>query len=385
MKCLAAIAALAVHVFSLNAGAQAPAPPPLQTHEVHPNGSITFRTIAPGARSVGVALDIYAKPLAMTQGENGVWSITTVPLKPEFYGYNLSVDGKTMLDPLNPDVRFNYQYLANQVLVPGQPSAPWELTAIPHGRLDHVRFTTHVAKHLPNDQSAYMVYTPPGYDEHRKGGYPVLYLLHGWSDNETGWTEIGRAEYILDTLIAEHKAVPMIVVMPLGYGDLDFVTHDFAVWGDHAKVMENVRLFEQSLLTEVMPAVEQVYDVAKGRESRAIVGLSMGGLESLTIGLNHTDKFAYVGGMSSAIHDQSFDTMLPALAAPDAAKKADLKLLWVACGTEDGLITPNRAFVAWAKAKGLKPVAVETPGLHIWTVWRDNLVAFAPLLFKGRE
>lgn len=377
------IVALVLAVSAVSA-AQGPPPKPLQSHEIHADGSITFRYLAPAAKSVGVALDIYAKPLAMTQGKDGIWSVTTTPLAPEFYGYDLVVDGLTQLDPLNPDVRFNYQYLANQVMVPAHPAAPWELTEIPHGRLDHIRFTTHVAKNLPNRQSGYVVYTPPGYDERRIGGYPVLYLLHGWSDNETGWTEIGRAEYILDTLIHEHKAVPMVVVMPLGYGNLDFVTHDFSVWGDQAQIAENVQLFQQSLLTEVMPAVERDYHVSSRRENRAIIGLSMGGLESLTIGLNHTDTFAYVGGMSSALTTTRFDPLFPALATPEAVKKTNLRLLWVACGTEDGLITANRAFVTWARAKGLDPVAVETPGLHVWEVWRDNLLHFAPLLFQPK-
>jgi enterochelin esterase family protein len=377
------IAAL-VLAASVVSAAQGPHPPPFQSHQVHTDGSITFRYLAPAAKSVGVALDIYAKPLAMTRGEGGIWSVTTPPLPPEFYGYDLVVDGLTQLDPLNPDVRFNYQFLANQVMVPAHPAAPWELTDIPHGRLDHIRFTTHVAKNMPNNQSGYVVYTPPGYDRQRKGGYPVLYLLHGWSDNETGWTEIGRAEYILDTLIHEHKAVPMVVVMPLGYGNLDFVTHDFSVWGDPAQIAENVQLFQQSLFTEVMPAVERDYNLAKGRDNRAIIGLSMGGLESVTIGLNHTGTFAYVGGMSSALTTASLDPLFPALATPEAVKKANLRLLWIACGTEDSLIRANRAFVAWAKAKGLDPVAVETPGLHVWEVWRDNLLHFAPLLFQSK-
>jgi enterochelin esterase family protein len=377
------IAALVLAASILSA-AQGPPRKPFKSHEVHADGSITFRYLAPAAKSVGVALDIYAKPLPMVAGEGGIWSVTTPPLAPEFYGYDLQVDGLTQLDPLNQDVRFNYQYLANQVMVPAHPAAPWELTDIPHGRLDHVRFTTHIAKNLPNNQSGYMVYTPPGYDEHRKGGYPVLYLLHGWSDDETGWTAIGRAEYILDTLIQQHKAVPMIVVMPLGYGDLDFVTHGFDVWNDPAKIVPNTRLFGEELLTEIMPAVEHAYNVAKGRENHAIIGLSMGGLESLTIGLNHTDTFAYVGGMSAAIHNTDPDKALPGYAQPDAAKLANLKLLWVACGTEDGLIEPNRRFVAWAKAKGLNPVDVETPGLHVWEVWRDNLLHFAPLLFQPK-
>jgi enterochelin esterase family protein len=356
--------------------------PAFNSHEVHPDGSITFRYNGASAKSVAVNLDVDGKPTPLTLGADGIWSLTTAPLTPEYYGYDFTVDGKVQLDPLNPDVRFNYQYLANQVMVPSRPPAPWELTNIPHGRLDHQMFTSHIVKNLPNDQAGYVVYTPPAYDQHRRGGYPVLYLLHGWSDNETGWSSIGRAQYILDSLIHDGKAVPMIVVMPLGYGDLNFVTRDHSVWDEPAQVSANVHLFQDSLFNEVMPGIDSSYNVARGRENRAIIGLSMGGLESLSIGLNNADKFAWVGGMSSALEHESFDTMLPNITGPVSAKSANLRLLWVACGTEDHLITPTRAFITWAKGKGLNPVAVETPGLHVWEVWRDNLIHFAPLLFK---
>jgi enterochelin esterase-like enzyme len=357
-----------------------PQAPPLQTHQVNADGTITFRYADRSATNVNVSIDSPQKILPMTRGEDGVWSVTTPKLAPEYYGYAFVVDGVTKLDPNNADTRRNFIFLANNVMLPAQPPAPWELTAIPHGRVDHHVYTTHVAKNLPADQSAYVVYTPPGYDAKRKGGYPVLYLLHGWSDDETGWSQVGRADLILDTLIAQGKAVPMIVVMPLGYGNLDFVRNGSSVWDEPKLVDENTLLDSQALLTEVIPAVEHEYNAAAGRDNRAIIGLSMGGLESLTIGLNHAEQFAYVGGMSSAIHQRHFDEAMPKL----DAKKANLRLLWVACGTGDDLIAPNRDFVQWAKQKGLTVTAVETPGAHVWPVWRDNLLAFAPLLFRAK-
>lgn len=352
---------------------------PFKSYEVHPDHTVTFRYLNPAAKSVGLGLDIDAKPLPMTRDDSGVWSVTTPPLPPEIYGYSFVVDGVQQLDPYNINTHFNYAFLGNQFLVPATPPAPWELTDIPHGRIDHIRFTTHIAQNLPADQSAYSVYLPPHYDAHRKGGYPVLYLLHGWSDNETAWADVGHAGDILDHLIDSGKAVPMIVVMPFGYGDLHFVLDGWSVWGKPDLVMNNDRLFADELLHEVMPAVDSAYNVAPGRDNQAIAGLSMGGQESLTIGLEHPDQFAYVIGMSAAIHNTPYTAMQPA----DAATKPEKpRLLWVACGTSDALITPNRAFVAWAKTNGLNPVAVETPGLHTWEVWRDNLLQFAPLLFR---
>lgn len=360
--------------------AQTPAAPPLDTHQVNADGTITFRYTDPSARKVAVSIDAPRNLLPMSRGEDGVWIVTTPKLAPEYYGYAFLVDGVTKLDPNNADTRRNFIFLANNVMVPGQPPMPWEVTAIPHGRVDHHLYTTQVVKNLPADQNAYVVYTPPGYDAKRASGYPVLYLLHGWSDDETGWTSVGRANLILDSLIAEKKAVPMIVVMPLGYGNLNFVKHGLTVWDMQDRVDENAALYAQALLTEVMPAVDREYDTAKGREDRAIIGLSMGGLESLYIGLNRPDKFAYVGGMSSAIQHRHFDDAMPKL----DAKKANLRLLWVACGVDDDLIAPNREFVQWAKSKGLPVTAVETPGRHIWTVWRDDLLQFAPLLFRSK-
>lgn len=363
--------------FSLTAFAQTPTAPPLLTHQVNPDSTITFRYVNKGATKVTVSIDAPDSGLVMTRDDAGIWSVTTKKLAPNFYGYAFIVDGATTLDPGNPDTRPDHNFLADNVMVPGETPQPWELTAIPHGRVDHHMFTTHIAKNLPQNQSPYVVYTPPGYDPKHKGGYPVLYLLHGWDNNQDEWTQVGHANLILDSLIAQNKAVPMIVVMPLGYGNLDFVSKGYSVWRDPAGIAENTTLYSKELLTEIMPAIDAEYNVAKGRENRAIVGLSMGGLESLSIGLANTDKFAYVGGMSSAVTAAKPEALLPS----DAAK-ANLKLLWVACGVDDALIKPNREFVAYAKSKGFAVTPVETPGRHIWPVWRDNLITFAPLLFR---
>jgi enterochelin esterase-like enzyme len=359
-------------------------PVAIQSHEVNPDNTITFRYTAPEATKVSLSIDAIPKLLPMTRDEHGVWTVTTPVLPPEFYHYNFYEDGRPRTDPLNPDFVRNLLNPGSVMLLPGTPAAPWELVDVPHGRVDHHIYTTHIAKNLPANQEPYVVYTPPGYDPKRKGGYPVLYLLHGWSDTEHAWTEEGHADAILDRLLAEGKVVPMIVVMPLGYGDFDFVTHGFKAWREPTSVSENVDLYGKMLLTEIAPAVDHEYNIAPGRESHAIAGLSMGGLESLTIGLRHTDQFAWIGGMSAAVFDAN-NTMFEAYLPNLDAKKANLQLLWVACGKTDGLIAGNHQFIAWAKTKGFDPVAVETPGAHTWLTWRDNLVTLAPLLFKSKE
>lgn len=372
---------LSIRVFAQAAPAQLA----LQSHQVNPDDSITFRYPEPSAKSVEVAVDAYLKPLPMTRDANGLWTLTTPSLTPEIYQYRFIVDGVTKLDPFNADTVKNLVSLSDTVLIPAHPAAPWELTAIPHGNVNHYLYTTHIAKNLPENQEGYVVYTPPGYDSKHKGGYPVLYLLHGWSDTQDAWILNGHANYILDSLLASNNAVPMIVVMPAGYGDMAFVNNGWSVWSDPQQITNNLQLYSQMLLTEIIPAVESEYDVAPGRNNRAIAGLSMGGLESLTIGLNHPEEFAYIAGMSSAIFGSkghnvdAFENLLPSL----DAKKANLRLLWVACGKTDGLFGDNQDFEAWAKSKGFNPVDVETEGAHTWLTWRPNLLQLVPLLFHN--
>ena len=210
----------------------------------------------------------------------------------------------------------------------------------------------------------------------------MLAVLHGWSDKDTGWTAVGQANLILDSLIAQNKIVPMIVVMPLGYGDYTFVNHGHTVWDDPKQVDNNVNIYSDMLIGEVLPAVQHDYAIATDPAQHAIAGLSMGGLESVTIGLNHPEVFRYVVGMSAALRGEAFDQHFPAFAGGNENTFAHFKLLWIACGTDDSLITPNRHFVTWAKSRHLPVTAVETPGQHTWLVWRDNLLNFAPLLFR---
>jgi enterochelin esterase-like enzyme len=361
----------------LSAVSQGQEAPAFRSHEVHSDGTITFRYKDPAAGKVSVSLEGTDKPLAMERDGDGVWSVVTPPLPPEIYGYGFEVDGREQIDPKNPAITPNLISPGNLVTVPGGSPQLWEAREVPHGVVHHHFYTSKVVQGLAGGQSEYYVYTPPSYDPKKGHPYPVLYLLHGWSDMANGWTEVGQANLIFDNLIAEGKVTPMLVVMPLGYGDMKFVTSGEGVWNDAAAVDHNVSLFSQALLTEVMPKVEAGYRVSKKRDDRAIAGLSMGGLESLTIGLIHPELFSWVGGFSSATGHLD-DERLAAL----NRRATDLHLLWIACGTDDHLITPNRKFVAWLKSKDVPVTAIETPGMHTWMVWRDNLAHFAPLIFQ---
>jgi enterochelin esterase-like enzyme len=352
-----------------------------KSHEVHPDGSITFRYQDPSAGKVLLNLEGAVQQLALAKGSDGVWSVTTPPLPPEIYGYGFEVDGRVQFDPNNLVIKPNLTVPVNLVTVPGSNPQLWEARNVPHGVLHRHFYTSKVVIGLADGQSEYYVYTPPNYDSKRTKPYPVLYLLHGWSDTAAGWTAVGQTNFIFDNLIADGKVKPMLVVMPLGYGDMKFVNSGHGVWDDDAMVDRNVALFSQALLTEVLPQVESGYHVSSDRNERAIAGLSMGGLESLTIGLTHPEQFAWVGGFSSAAEYFRMDERFATL----SGKSAALHLLWIVCGTEDDHIASNRKLVAWLKTKDVPVTAIEAPGMHTWMVWRDNLAHFAPLLFQGSE
>ena len=356
--------------------AQLPALPstPAPTYispDVHPDSTVTFRIFAPTAKQVSV--NVEGTPLNLTRDEAGLWSATSQPYAPEIYSYRFRVDGANVLDTKNPEVSNNYLELSNDVTIPGTPAMPWEPQPIPHGEVTHHTFTSNVVLGLTGGQDDFFVYTPAGYDPQAKTQYPIFYLLHGYSDRADGWLEVGKANFILDSLIASGKAKPMIVVMTRGYGNMAVLKPGRTP----ALSAQSVELYQKMLLTEVMPKVESEYHVIKDRDHRAIAGLSMGGQESLITGLNHTDLFAWIGTFSAGINAGTAASLPPL-----TPQKANLHLLWMACGVDDALLKPNQAIIATLKAENLPVIAIETPGHHQWPVWRDNLLHFTPLLFQ---
>ena len=383
MKRIAVIFAL----FALGAAAWAQAPaqtrprgprfgPAVHSPEVDSEGRVTFRYRAPNAKEVIVLRD-GGEPLPMKMDDKGVWTATTDPLAPDFYPYSFLVDGTAMPDPSNSFLKPMYKMALGQsvVHVPGPASLSWEWNDVPHGTI-----TNHFYKSgIIGDDRNFYVYTPPNYDPHRKQPYPVLYLLHGFSDDASAWTTVGRANVILDNLIAQGKAKPMLIVNTLGYGAPEIIKGGFNF--DPALAKTNNDKFVAALLAEVIPQIEKEYRVSKEASGRAIAGLSMGGAESLSAGLDHPDTFAWVGGFSSAtiMLDSDVSKAFPAV---DAKINSQLRLLWIACGTDDQLIKPNRQFEDWLTSKGVRFTRIETPGAHTWMVWRRNLTEFAPLLFQ---
>ncbi|HUC85610.1 MAG TPA: alpha/beta hydrolase-fold protein [Candidatus Acidoferrales bacterium] len=341
--------------------------------DVQLDGRVTFRLQAPAAKEVQVVCEGVTH--AMQRDAQGVWTFTTAPMEPDIYDYSFNVDGAHTLDAANPLVKYNLLNPESMVHVPGPKSLVWEINEVPHGQLHRHSFKSHVAK----DQRNYIVYTPPGYDPKAKTRYPVLYLLHGYSDDATAWSTAGRANVIMDNLIARGQAKPMIVVMPLGYGTMDIVKNGWSRLNDHALWQRNLDKFGEILLREVMPQVEKSYRVEKDRKSRAIAGLSMGGAESLETGLNHLDRFAWVGSFSAGGLSTNYLAQFPAL---NTKANDKLRLLWIACGRDDRLLGSNKDFCAWLKSEDIHYTWVESPGAHTYMVWRRDLGQFAPLLFQ---
>jgi enterochelin esterase-like enzyme len=348
--------------------AQTPRPEAIVSPEVQPDRRAIFRLLAPKATEVGLSGDwmMPGTKQPMTRDEKGIWSTTVGPLDPGLAIYTFTIDGVTGPDPINPRIKQRARTSASLVEVPGNPSERWEARDVPHGTVEENWRKSEVT----GDTRAYRVYTPPGYDPAKRTRYPVLYLLHGNNDTAAGWTEVGKANFILDNLVAEKRAVPMIIVMPWG--------HAVPFTGPQSN---NTAMLERYLVEEVIPQVEKKYRVAKGRENRAIVGLSMGGGHALQIGLDRLDLFSAVGAFSSAI-PSNFETRFQSLLDDPKGTNKKLKLLWIGCGRQDGAFERNEKLSELMTTHGVHNTFHPTEGLHNYAIWRRYLTEVAPLLFR---
>jgi enterochelin esterase family protein len=347
--------------------------------EIDAERVVTFRLLAPDAKEVvtRVLVNSQQLKLPMTKDEKGVWSVKTGPLEPGVTDYNFILDGVSIIDPRNPLKKQGAQGAGtSQLIIAAEPPAVWEMRKVPHGAV-HVHYYESPAWDIAR---RFHVYTPPGYETGRSR-YPLLVLLHGAGDTDREWTETGKANLILDNLIAEGKARPMIIVMPDG--------HAPRTGAGRVSDLERQRqgvLFERDLTLGVIPEVERLYRVDKVREQRAIAGLSMGGAQALNIGLARQDLFSYIGvfsmGLSGPRGERDFlDAHEKELASPEELNRK-LKLFWIGCGEKDFL---------WGAAQKLDEVLTKvevrhtfrkTGGGHEWNNWVRYLAEIAPLLFR---
>ena len=389
--------ALLVLLVASSAHARQPGGPQVTSPEVTADRRIILRLLAPNAKSVTASGELDGKPYPMTKGDNGVWSVTVGPLPPDIYTYAFNVDGVTALDPRNANTKYGYGGFGavSVVQVPGDTPQFYDVKPVPHGE---VRIRPYVSKTTGLSRTVW-IYTPPDYD--RGKDYPVLYLLHGGGDIESGWTMIGRANNILDNAIAEKRAKPMVVVMPLGHSIQSF-------WAGPAKEAPDpmTKAFSsgaldailtaimagdgngglgpvsKDLVEDVMPMVERTYKVSKRPDDRAIAGLSMGGGQSINVAFSNPQLVRYVVLMSPAA-GATVEKLYPKFLADPSVANKQFKLLWLGWGKDDTLTGPgDKAFADTLTKHGIKHTLSVTEGRHEWSVWRQYLNEVAPLLFK---
>lgn len=344
----------------------------IQSPEVASDHRVTFRILAPKATEVTLTGDWLGTtpPPKLTKDDRGIWSVTLGPFEPSNYIYSFNVDGVSIPDPVNPRIKLRARTSASMVEVKNDSPGFWEARDVPHGK---VEINWEKSKAIAGETRAIWVYTPPDYAKTTRK-YPVLYLLHGSNDTAAGWTMAGYANFVLDNLLADAKAVPMIVVMPFGHAT------QFGVPVPQGGAT-NDALFEDYVLKDVIPTVEAQYRVSPGRENRAIAGLSMGGGQSLRIGLGHVDMFSAVASFSGAV-PADFETRFAALLKDHKATNHKLKTLWIGCGQQDSIFPRSKNLSELLTKNEVKHVFRATEGVHNYTVWRKYLSEYAPLLFR---
>ena len=341
---------------------------------VYSDNRVAFRLAAPDAQKVQVRL---GKAYDMVRGADGMWSVAIPPQVVGFHYYTLVVDGVTLADPATRTF-FGSGWDNSGIEIAEQGADYYSAKDVAHGE---VRQRWYFSKVTGKWRRCY-VYTPPDYDSNVKARYPVLYLLHGWGENEQGWHVQGHVDFIMDNLIAAKQAKPMLIVMPLGYGTMEIVQAGWQRVRSPELWQRNVDKFRESLLEEVLPQVEQCYRVVADRNSRAIAGLSMGGAESLMVGLNALDRFAWIGAFSTGGLNTNYPVLFPAL---NEKASRQLRLLWLGCGEQDGLLAGNQKLSEWLTSQGIRHTWLQTPGQHSFRVWRRYLAEFTPLLFQDKK
>lgn len=365
-----------VSLFAVASVAQFPGYKPTPGDTLHSititkDNRVKFSIYAPEASEVGVSGDFLKNwmPLKLQKDDVGVWSVTTDPVASDLYSYDFMVDGLKVIDPKNTKVKEGANGYSNLVEVPGAEADYQAIKDVPHGRLEVVWF---YAKNL-GKMSRVHVYTPPGY-ENMKDKLPVLYLQHGGGDNDASWATAGRANFIMDNLLAEGKVKPMLVVMPFGNPGNGF----FGAPGVEEDPYYNY------FFNDLVPYIEENFKVLANVENRAYAGLSMGGLQALNMALFYPEQFAYVLPLSTGFFPDNLkvleDKYVDALKNPDINK---LKLFWLAMGGQTDIAYQNGENTkALFDKYGIKYQTSNYPAGHTFITWRHNLKEFAPLLFK---
>ncbi|HLK65127.1 MAG TPA: alpha/beta hydrolase-fold protein [Bryobacteraceae bacterium] len=380
---------------------RAPAAPRPVSPEIHTDHTVTFRLSAPKANEVTLNGSWEgAREIKMSKDDNGIWSVTVGPLGAQLWGYWYLVDGVKALDPGNGETQRDGSRIDNLLMISGPASDLWDFKDVPHGTINIVWYPSPTLK---EDRRRMYVYTPPGY-EASQSRYPVLYLLHGGGGDEDAWVTMGRANVILDNLIAAGKAKPMIVVMPNGNAT-QTVSQGYAYGPTPARQAVQAPAppplqaaagggarggapprapqpyagsYPESLVKDVIPFVEKTYHVIANPDNRAIAGLSMGGGHTLMATNNNPGLFGYIGVFSSGPRtvDEAYEKQL------EAVKAGGVKFYWTGAGTTDMAREGTVNLHSLLEKHGFKTSYKEIPGSHYWFLWRDFLGDFGSILFR---
>ncbi len=395
----AAILAVPAGYSQQPAGGRAATPRPVSP-EIHPDRTVTFRLFAPKANEVTLNGSWEgARDIKMAKDESGIWSVTVGPLGAQLWGYWYLVDGVKALDPGNGETQRDGSRIDNLLMISGPESDLWDFKNVPHGTIQIVWYPSPTLK---QDRRRMYVYTPPGYEANQTR-YPVLYLLHGGGGDEDAWVTMGRANVILDNLIAAGKAKPMIVVMPNGNAT-QTVSQGYAYGPTPARQSVQAPAppplqaaptggrsgaparapqpyagsYPESLVKDVIPFVEKTYRVIGDKDNRAIADLSMGGGHTLMATNNNPGVFGYIGVFSSGPRtvDEAYEKQL------EAVKAGGVKFYWTGAGTTDMAREGTMNLHSLLEKHGFKTSYKEIPGPHYWFLWRDFLGDFGSILFR---
>lgn len=363
--------------------AQPPRGPMVVSPQVNADKSVTFRYLAPQAKVVELSAQFEKAPVAMTKDAQGIWSVTTGPVKPDIYPYNFRVDGVSVMDPANVAFFPNERFKASLVDVPGDTPLIHAMKDVPHGSVNYEYYPS-----MEGTTGSLVVYTPPGYDQSPTKKYPVYYLISGTTDTEETFFKVGKTNLILDNLLAEGKVKPMIIVMP--YGNIAARVAEQKGGAkpadptvrDGADAVKRANDFTTDLVSNVIPYVEKNYRAIANRENRAIGGFSRGGGQTLRAAFSNMDKFAWVCAYSSYLSPQEMDSNFSQIVAkPDQTNK-QLKLLWISVGSDDFLYKGTVEFMNYLKAKKVNHESLITDGGHTWMNVKTYVAATTPLLFQ---
>jgi enterochelin esterase-like enzyme len=320
-------------------------PPAISSPDVNPDRSITFRYYSRTAQKVVLKGEFLSAPLPLTKDTSGIWTVTVPSIKPDIYPYSFSVDDVELADPNNTYVFANERFKRSIVEVPDESPQLHSLQNVPHGKISYRYYNSSTL----GSTRQLLVYTPPGFNPGSKTKYPVLYLIHGGSDTEETWTKVGKANLIADNLIAQGKAVPIIIVMP--YGNV------------RPKPMPD---FTKDVMNDIIPFIEANYPVYTDSKHRAVAGFSVGGGQTLNIGLTNTDKFAFISSYAPYTATEEFQKNFSNY-NPDADKiNQQVKLFTISVGTEDFLFEPVKKNIAMFEEKKIKLKSYIVPGGHTW-------------------